>query len=174
MNAPSFERLDFDAMTHVALDAARDAPPDVIVGSSLGAVAALEVARRGVAAPLVLIAPALSFAARWIERLPPGDPLTLFHHGRGRPAAIHRAFFERMARLDVDASPPAAPVTIVMGRLDESVPFDVVHETWRRRRADGRLADGSEFASISDGDHGLVEHVPRIADAVVARAAPAR
>src|SRR5881275_1785781 len=69
LNAPSFERLDWNAMIERALDAARETAPRAIVGSSLGSLLALEVAHRGVIAPLVLIAPALGIADRWKENL---------------------------------------------------------------------------------------------------------
>jgi pimeloyl-ACP methyl ester carboxylesterase len=170
LNAPTFERLDFDAMAEVAIEAARETPPAVVVGSSLGALVALEIVRRGVRAPLVLISPALAFAARFLERLPPDDPISWFHHGRGQPAKIHRAFFERMARVAPDAEAPSTPVTVVMGRLDESVPFALVEDVWRGWRAGGRLVDGSEFVAVSNGDHGLVQAAPILAAAIERRA----
>ena len=47
LNAPSFEKLDFEANVRRATDAGRAIPPSAIVGSSLGALIALEVVRRG-------------------------------------------------------------------------------------------------------------------------------
>ncbi|HWC65162.1 MAG TPA: YqiA/YcfP family alpha/beta fold hydrolase [Thermoanaerobaculia bacterium] len=163
LNVPDFARLDFDAMASRARAAAGTGAPDAIAGSSLGALVALAIAADFPRSPLVLIAPALGFGRRWIERLPPGDPLLFFHHGEEREMPIHRVFFERMAGLDVDASPPPAPVTVVMGRRDESVPFDVVESVWRRWRESGRLAPGSRFVAIEEGDHGLTGFVPEIA-----------
>ena len=163
LNAPSFARLDFDAMVARARAAASAAPPRLVAGSSLGALVALALAPDFPATPLVLVAPALGFGRRWIEKLPPGDPLLFFHHGEGRPLPVHRAFFEKMARLDVDRRPPAAPVTVVMGTADESVPFAGVEEVWRRWTAGGGLAPGSRFVAIEGGDHGLTAHVPGIA-----------
>lgn len=134
------------------------------MGSSLGALVALELARRGVRAPLVLIAPALGFGRRWTEKLPAGDPLSFFHYGEEREMPIHRAFFEQMARLDVDREPPPVPVTILMGRKDESVPFELVDSTWRRWLRTGRVASGSNFIAIPEGDHGLLGFADRIAE----------
>ena len=57
LNAPSFDRLDFDAMVGRAIQAVSPAP-DVLVGSSLGALVALAVSRRMPATPLLLLAPA--------------------------------------------------------------------------------------------------------------------
>ena len=67
--------------------------PAVVVGSSLGAVVALEAARIALKAPLVLIAPALGFGSRWTEKLPEGDPVRFFHFGEERELPIHRRFF---------------------------------------------------------------------------------
>ena len=153
-------------MAGEAVRAASAADPAVVIGSSLGALVALEAERRGTRAPLVLVAPALGFGARWTEKLAPGDPVRFFHHGANRELSIHRRFFEQMAALDVDRDPPAVPVTIVMGEQDESVPYDGVRETWRRWEASGHLQPASRFLSIPGGDHGLVDHVGAIADAI--------
>jgi len=166
LNVPDFPRLDFDAMLGRARETGRARPPDVIAGSSLGALVALAVAPDFPGAPLVLIAPALGFGRRWSEKLPPGDPLLRFHHGENRELPIHRRFFERMAAVDVDGDPPRAAVTIVMGAEDESVPFAGVEGVWRRWRESGRLAAGSRFVAVPGGDHGLTEFVPEIAEAI--------
>ncbi len=124
---------------------------------------ALEASRKGVRAPLVLIAPALAFGERWTDKLAPGDPLPFFHHGQNREIRIHRRFFEEMAKVTADRDPPRERVTILMGVKDESVPFDGVFETWRRWEASRALKAGSRFIAIPDGDHGLVESVGQIA-----------
>jgi alpha-beta hydrolase superfamily lysophospholipase len=160
-------------MADEAVSAANAESPSVVIGSSLGALVALEAARRGVLAPLVLIAPALGFGARWTEKLAPGDPVRFFHHGANRELSIHRRFVEQMAAVDVDRDPPAVPVTVLMGEKDESVPYDGVRETWRRWEASGRLAAASRFIAIPGGDHGLVDQVATIADAI-RRVVPAR
>jgi predicted esterase YcpF (UPF0227 family) len=162
LNVPSFETLSFAAMVGVGRQAARMHPPDLLAGSSLGAIVALALARE-ISAPLVLIAPALGFGKRWTANLKPGDPLLFFHHSEGREIPIHRAFFEEMARLDVDRDPPPTPVTILMGRRDESVPFEVVEEVWHAWQSSRRLAGHSRFVEIPGGDHSLTDHVERIA-----------
>jgi pimeloyl-ACP methyl ester carboxylesterase len=164
LNLPSFEKLDFERMTECAAIEGREAA--VVVGSSLGALVALEASRRGVAAPLVLIAPALGFGRRWIEKAPPGDPVVFFHHGAGRELTIHRRFFEQMADLDCDREPPPVPVTIVMGARDESVPVEGVREVWQRWERSGRLLPPSRFVEIPDGDHSLIDAVGRIAEEI--------
>ena len=167
LNIPSFERLDFRAMSRVALWDMKRHLPSVVVGSSLGALVALEAGRTALAAPLVLIAPALGFRRRWIEKLPPGEMLPFFHHGEGKDLLIHRRFFEAMAGTESDRDPPGMPVTIVMGRRDESVPFEVVRKVWARWQESGRLAEGSRFVEIPDGDHGLTDSVDQIAEEIL-------
>ena len=161
LNAPSFAKLDFDAMVDRAVAAAEEGPPDLVLGSSLGALVALAAVRRGPAAPLLLVAPALGVGRRWLDALPSGDPVLFFHHAEGREMPIHRRFFGAMAKLDLEREPPAVPVTIVMGRHDEAVPVAGVWETFQRWQAEG-LAAG-RFVEIPDGDHGLVDHVGVIA-----------
>ncbi len=166
LNRPSFERLDFEAIVSEAIRAAGADPPAVVVGSSLGALVALEASRRGVRAPLVLIAPALGFGPRWTYKLPPGDLVNWFHHGEGRDLPIHRRFFEQMAQVDADRDAPQVRVTVLMGKRDESVPFALVLDVWTRWETSAKLLPGSRFIAIPDGDHGLVGHVGRIADEI--------
>ena len=155
LNAPSFAKLDFEAIVRRALDAAARIPPVAIVGSSLGGVIALEVVRRGVRKPLVLIAPGLGIQDQWISRLPEGDPIEVFNHATNANAPIHRAFFEQMARVDSDRNTPVVPVTLIMGKKDETVPIDRVRGVWKQWQATGKLAEGSAFVEIENGDHGL-------------------
>jgi len=170
LNAPSFAQLDWNAMIDRALAAARATPPRAIAGSSLGALVALEVVRRGVVAPLVLIAPALGIADRWKTKLPPGDPIITFNHAAGENVAIHRAFFEQMFDVRVDEEPPPVRVVAIMGRNDETVPFDRVEATWKHWESRG-LAPGSKFIEIVEGDHGLTAEVELIAREIAAAVA---
>ncbi len=167
LNVPSFEKLDFDAVVEHALDRARHTPPRALVGSSLGALVAIAVAKRGVAVPLVLIAPALGVARRWREKLPDGDPVTVFNFARNADVPIHRFFFKQMTNLHVDDTPPPSRVTAIMGRNDETVPFSMVEERWREWEASGQLAEGSRLIVIDDGDHALVDQTAVIERAIV-------
>ena len=54
--------------------------PDAIAGSSMGALVALSIATPST--PLVLIAPALGIADRWLTKLPAGDPISVYNHAR--------------------------------------------------------------------------------------------
>lgn len=166
LNVPSFERLDFDAIVEHALAVARETPPRAMVGSSMGALIALSLAQRGIGVPLVLIAPALGVARRWQTKIPDGDPIVVFNYARNGDATIHRHFFEQMTRLHVDEESPTSRVTVVMGRKDETVPFDVVESTWRSWEESGRLVDGSRFIVLDEGDHSLVSHADIIRDAI--------
>ncbi len=165
LNRPSFGELDFQAIVAEALRVADAEKPHAVVGSSLGALVALAASKAGgLSAPLILVAPALGFGGRWIEKLAPGDPVRFFHHGQGRELEIHRRFFEQMAANRVDQEPPPQRVVVIMGEEDESVPFAGVVEAWKRWEASGRLAPGSRFISIPHGDHGLIGSVDRIAE----------
>jgi predicted esterase YcpF (UPF0227 family) len=167
LNIPSFELLDFEAVVEHAFARGKATPPRAIVGSSMGSLVALAVARRGLELPLVLIAPALGVARRWSERMPEGDPIVVFNFARGADVLIHRRFFEQMAVLEVDFHPPPARVTAIMGMQDETVPYDVVAETWAKWEASGELVPGSRLISIPGGDHSLVAHTEVIRDAIV-------
>ena len=111
----------------------------------------------------MLIAPAVGIGERWKSKLPPGDPIEVFNHARNGNAPIHRAFFEKMVALGPEAQPPASKVTVIMGRNDESVPFEWVRGVWEAWTQSGKLVTGSKFIEIAGGDHGLVAHVDLIA-----------
>jgi predicted esterase YcpF (UPF0227 family) len=165
LNVPTFEQLDFDAIVTHALDVAHATPPRAIVGSSLGALVALSIAP-SVRVPLVLIAPALGVARRWQTTIPDGDPIFTFNYARNAQAPIHRAFFEQMTRLHADDAPPPSRVTVLMGRKDETVPFDVVETIWKSWEQSGQLVAGSKFIVLEDGDHSLVAQADVIRDAI--------
>jgi uncharacterized protein len=164
LNVPSFEKLDFDAMVEKAMEDRRPRlSPQAIVGSSLGAVVALGVVKRGLRAPLLLIAPALGVSDQWLSRIPEGDPVIVPNYAIDEDAPIHRAFFEQMAALRLDEAPPPVRVTIIMGSKDESVPPARVAAVWRSWQSSGALVKGSKFVEIPDGDHSLTAHVDAIA-----------
>ena len=168
LNAPSFRELSFAAIVAAAAREAAARPPALVIGSSLGAVVALALARRpeGAGIPLVLLAPALAFAERWQTKLPEGDPLEMFHHGEERNLWIRRGFFEEMAEARVDDAPPPVPVSVVMGTDDESVPCAQVEERWRAWEASGELRAGSALHLVQGGDHGLLDFGDEIESAV--------
>lgn len=166
LNVPSFERLDFQAMVSEGVKEGRRLPPRAMVGSSLGALVALGVLQRGVRAPLVLIAPALGVASRWPERIGSADPVLVYNFALDREIPIHREFFDQMAGVTVDHEPPPVPVTVIMGRHDESVPFDRVQGVWEKWEKSGALIPGSKLIEIPNGDHGLTSFVDIIAEEI--------
>ncbi|HUF16976.1 MAG TPA: YqiA/YcfP family alpha/beta fold hydrolase [Thermoanaerobaculia bacterium] len=169
LNVPSVEALDFDQMVERALDAARVEAPEVVVGSSLGSLVALEVIRRGIHQPAVLIAPALGVAVHWIDHVAPGDPVLLYE-GTEDECRVHRRFFEGMKTVTCDDRAPATEVTIFMGREDESVPFEKVREVWEGWAGSGLLVPGSRFVEIEGGDHSLAGSMELVATEIQRRA----
>ena len=159
LNVPSFEALDWDAIVAYARTF-EDC--DLIAGSSMGALVALSIAKPDI--PLLLIAPALGIADRWRTMLPAGDPIVVFNHAQNEKVPIHRKFFEQMFHVRVDAHAPLPRVVVIMGRNDESVPFDLVEQTWNNWKPE--LAEGSKFIEIVDGDHGLTAHAELIASEI--------
>ena len=171
MNVPSFARLDWNAMVQKGVEEGRELSPRIIVGSSLGALLALEVSKAGIVAPIVMIAPALGVAQRWAELLPPDDdPIFVYNHVSDAEEPIHRHFFEQMADLQVDEEPPPSRLTAIMGNRDESVPFEMVRERWQSWERSGELVTGSKLVVIDGGDHSLTDHVDLIAEEMLSSA----
>jgi pimeloyl-ACP methyl ester carboxylesterase len=166
LNVPSFAQLDWNAMIELGVRRARETDPAAIAGSSLGSIVALELVRRGIERPLVVIAAAIGIRERWKNNLPDGDPIVVWNHAMNANAPIHRAFFEQMFAINVDERPPSTRVTAIMGTRDETVPFAMVQSTWRRWETAG-LAAGSKLIVIDEGDHGLTAHVELIAAEIV-------
>ena len=161
LNVPSFAQLDWEAMIALGLDTGRAIDPCAVVGSSLGALLALEVVRRGIARPLILIAPPLGLVQHWLPSLPAGDPVEVFNYVSNANAPIRRAFFEQVSASDADRDPPPVPVTIFMGIEDETLPFERVEAAWQQWRP--RAVPGSRFVAVPGGNHSLVSSVEDIA-----------
>lgn len=142
--------------------------PLYLVGSSMGAWIALELARSGTVAAdgLLLIAPAVDFVTRCMALLP-RESLEAFKE-RGfleladayAPGESYRLTQEFMMDAML-AQPPVSslsvpcPVTIVHGAEDEAVPVSLA------RRLHGQIA-GSRLVQIAGGDHRLTAHIPRL------------
>ena len=170
LNVPSFERLDFDAMTGVASEAARRTNPDVIVGSSLGALVALAISPSRPHVPLVLIAAPLGCCSIFIDRLPATGEIRVPHQGFGDElATIHRTFFHQMAVCKVEESPPPAVVTAFAGARDETVDVARVRRRWQEWLQSGSLREESSLVVVEDADHSLLNALDQIA-AAIARA----
>lgn len=171
LRAPDFNEPDFATLTMTRmlaqLDkeivAAGDAPV-VLIGSSLGAVVALETAAR--LGPridrLVLLAPALRFPAdaptvlgaervvRWRET----GTLDVFHHSAGRMRAVNYTLYEDALQYDAMTTHVTQPMLIFQGRRDAAVDYRVVAE----------YAAGKPHVTLVllDDDHQLIASLPRI------------
>ncbi len=179
LNAPDFETLTVTRMIVQVERAVLALPPKptVLIGSSLGALVALQLAGRwaklcasgagGAAAEhkidrLVLLAPALDFAhnrghhlgqeglAQWRS----AGSLEVFHHAEGRQRRVHYGLYEDALGHDPFAAFVDFPILIFHGRRDESVdPASV--ESFARGRPNVLLR-------LLDDDHQLLGSLDEI------------
>jgi len=173
LNQPDFEHLTLTAqLTHIAATvAALPDGPVVLIGSSFGGLAALhtidrypQVAER--VEKLVLLAPALDFLPRWRQKL--GEDVLarwreqgtmhVYHYAHDKELPLHYGLLEDIQHYDDDALQPGMPVLIFHGKHDESVDY----------RASVRFAEKHDNVELRllDADHGLVEPMPQIMQAV--------
>ncbi len=179
LNAPDFETLTVTRMMSQVQQAILDLPPapTVLIGSSLGALVALEVASRwakrcalgedGLVAEhcvdrLVLLAPALDFAGshqrnlggEGLDRWRSAGSMEVFHHGEGRSRTVHYGLYEDALRYDPFASYVDFPILIFHGRRDDTVdPVSV--EAFARSRPNVLLR-------MLDDDHQLLGSLDEI------------
>jgi len=149
LNLPQFESLTITRMIDQVTDAvaASPAPRVALVGSSLGALVALEAAAR--AQPesgpqidaLVFLAPALDLAPGMerhlgvaaVERWQRTGSLEVFHFGDQQTHLLHWAFMEDARRYDSMHTLTTLPVLIYQGRQDDVVDVSSVTE-WAARQ----------------------------------------
>jgi pimeloyl-ACP methyl ester carboxylesterase len=153
-NLPEFSSLTITRMVE-QVESELPAPrqrPVVLIGSSLGAFVAVQVALRqaGKVDRLVLLAPALDFSGNRLRDL--GDrgidewrrtgELNVFHYGFGRMMPVGYALFEDAQRYDAMAAQLPQPTLIFQGRQDAAVDAVMV-ERWAKARpgVDLRLLD---------------------------------
>lgn len=157
LNLPSFEALTFSAQVAAveALLAALPEPP-VLPGASLGGVVAAAVAHRGRCRlrGLVLLAPAFGFARRRLlgrrwEGYRRRGRIRVFHHGSGAWCLLGPALLADLpAWADDEGWRLGAPLWVLHGRRDESVPLDL-SEAFVRRHPGSRMC-------VLDDDHALL------------------
>ncbi|MGE5359903.1 MAG: YqiA/YcfP family alpha/beta fold hydrolase [Bacteroidales bacterium] len=179
LNAPDFETLTVTGMIARVEEAvlALPAAPTVLIGSSLGALVAVELASRwskqcavgcegAIAAHpidrLVLLAPALDFVRnrqrhlgdQGLEQWKRSGSLEVFHHAEGRARRVHYGLYEDALKHDPFAAYLDFPVLIFHGRRDETVDAASV-EAFARGRSNVRLR-------LLDDDHQLHASLDRI------------
>jgi pimeloyl-ACP methyl ester carboxylesterase len=165
-NDPDFSTLTITRMIRQVGDAidAGPAGPVALIGSSLGAFVAVQVA---VATPaaidrLVLLAPALDFGGNRMRSL--GDAgledwkrtnrLNVFHYGFGRMMDVHYELYADASRYDSINAPLSIPIQIFQGRRDDAVDPAAV-ERWARSRPNAEL-------HLLDDDHQLTSSLDAI------------
>jgi pimeloyl-ACP methyl ester carboxylesterase len=136
-----------------AMAVAQWAGPCVLIGSSLGGLAAAHAAAalHGHVRGVVLIAPAFGFVERLVARNPAGSRLTVVLSD-GRSLLLHERFLDD-ARLQDEATAAVRlrqPVLIVHGEFDEVVPVGESHRFF------GRLGQTEKALwVVPGGDHRL-------------------
>lgn len=162
-NEPDFSTLTISRMVEqvcAAIDA-RPAVPVTLIGSSLGAFVAVQVAVRRPERidRLILLAPALDLSSG-----PPGDRsldewkrtnrLDVVHHGYGRVMPVHYELYADARRYDCVGAALPMPIQIFQGRRDTAVDPESV-KRWARARSNVEL-------HLLDDDHQLGASLPYI------------
>ena len=156
LNLPSFEELTLSAQVDAAEGLIRsmsEAP--VVVGSSLGGLVATAVAQRGCPVrQLLLLAPAFGFSQRrmnrpeWTRYRECGE-MEVFHYAYGRTQCLGPALMGDLPRWADDGTwRVQAPVVVIHGKRDESVPLSE-SQAFVVRSRNARLV-------VVDDDHALL------------------
>jgi pimeloyl-ACP methyl ester carboxylesterase len=162
LNQPDFSTLTITRMVdQVGQDIEGLPGPIVLIGSSLGAFVAVQVALKHPARVhgMVLLAPALDFGGNRMRSL--GESgldqwkrtgrLDIFHYGYGRMMPVHYELYADARRHDCVTAPLAMPIQVFQGRRDDAVDPDVV-ERWSKARPNVEL-------HMLDDDHQLTASV---------------
>ncbi len=170
LHTPDFNEPDFSTLTisrmveQVGRAIEKLSGPITLIGSSLGAFVAVQVALKypDRVDRLVLLAPALDFGGNRMRSL--GDAgldewrrtgtLDVFHYGYGRMLPVHYELYADARRHDCVDAALAMPIQVFQGRRDDAVDPDVV-ERWSRARPNVEL-------HMLDDDHQLTASVGSI------------
>ncbi len=167
LRRPSLEHLRLSAIMATVERALEGSDRAILIGSSLGGLAAARVAERDPrVAALVLLAPALQLAPRWRARL--GDEaweawkqsgwLEVHDHATNRPARVDHGFIEEAEALDSAGGgwpEIAVPTLIFHGLRDDVVDVGLSRQLVARSGSNIRLVE------LGD-DHQLVASLPRL------------
>jgi pimeloyl-ACP methyl ester carboxylesterase len=166
LNLPEFATLTVSRMVAQVLEIidSRAADPIVLIGSSLGAFVAVQVAlaRPARVRSLILLAPALDFGGNRMKSLggvgledwKRSDRLDIFHYGYGRMMPVHYELYADATRYDCVGAALAMPIQVFQGRRDDAVDPAAV-EQWARARPNVEL-------HLLDDDHQLTASVELI------------
>jgi pimeloyl-ACP methyl ester carboxylesterase len=165
LRTPDFNEPDFSTLTisrmvgQVGREIETLEPgPVTLIGSSLGAFVAVQVALQypGRVDRMVLLAPALDFGGNRLRDL--GDRglddwrqtgrLEVFHYGLGRVMPVHYELYADAGRFDAQNAQLALPILIFQGTRDVSVDPATV-QRWAEARPDVDLR-------LLDDDHQLL------------------
>ena len=166
LNLPEFATLTVSRMVAQVLEIvdSRAADPVVLIGSSLGAFVAVQVAlaRPARVRSLILLAPALDFGGNrmkslggaGLEEWKRSDRLDIFHYGYGRVMPVHYELYADATRYDCVGASLTMPIQVFQGRRDDAVD-PVAVEQWARARPNVEL-------HLLDDDHQLTASVELI------------
>jgi pimeloyl-ACP methyl ester carboxylesterase len=166
LNQPDFSTLTVTRMVEQVLRIIDSRPADqvVLMGSSLGAFVAVQVAlaRPARVRSLILLAPALDFGGNRMTSLggvglgewQRTDRLDIFHYGYGRMMPVHYELYADATRYDCAGAALAMPIQVFQGRRDAAVD-PVAVEQWAQARPNVEL-------HMLDDDHQLTASVERI------------
>ena len=152
-----FERLTLSRQLALIERLARAAPrPHVLIGSSMGGYLALLHAAKHPVDALVVMAPAVDFARRWRDRVPPAQlaewertgQLWVDHHALKRKMPLGLGLL-RDAALHAPWPEVKVPTLVLQGERDEVVPLAPVQH-WVQRTPSARLL-------TYDSDHELTD-----------------
>ena len=128
LEIPGLDDADFEHLTIsgqlAVIRHTLQGDPACLIGSSMGGyLTALYAATHPEVEKVVLLAPAFHFAGRWIEKVPAGQDLEVFHYGEKQNRKVHYRLLE-----DALEYPPAPDITqsalIFHGIHDDVVPID--------------------------------------------------
>lgn len=161
-NEPDFSTLTITRMVQQVLALLDErSEPAVLIGSSLGAFVAVQVAlaRPAQVKSLILFAPALDFTGNRMKSL--GSQgldewkrtkrLEVFHYGYGRMMPVHYELYADARRCDCVNAVLNMPIQVFQGRRDDAVD-PVAVEQWSRARPNVEL-------HMLDDDHQLTASV---------------
>jgi pimeloyl-ACP methyl ester carboxylesterase len=167
LNHPDFSTLTITRMVNqvvAGVDALQDGHPVVLIGSSLGAFVAVQVAlkRPDRVGRMILLAPALDFGGnrmrdlgdRGLDEWKATGQLNVFHYGYGRMAPVGYELYSDACGYDCINATLRMPIQIFQGRQDTAVdPASV--ERWARARESVEL-------HLLDDDHQLARSLDDI------------